>query len=53
MAGKEFPLLQKIQSFFGVGNITVTNNENRNIVRYVVTSIKDINNVIIPLPFGP
>ena len=40
--------MQKFQSFFGVGNISVTKNENRNSVRYVVTSIKDLNNAIIP-----
>lgn len=50
---KELPLLQKLKSYFGgVGNITVQNTENRNSATYSVSSIKDLNNVIIPLPFG-
>ena len=46
----EIPLLHKLKSFFGeVGNITIQNTENRSFASYSVSSIKDLNNVIIPL----
>ena len=42
---RELPLLVKIQTFFGVGKITIGNN---NTVHYHVSSILDLTNVIIP-----
>jgi len=39
------PLLEKIQAFFGVGNISIGNN---NSVTYYVSSVNDLINVIIP-----
>ncbi len=42
---KDLPLLEKIQAFFGVGNISIGNN---NAVLYYVPSILELTNVIIP-----
>lgn len=42
---KELPLLEKIQAFFGVGNISIGNN---NSVTYYVSSVNDLIEVIIP-----
>jgi len=42
---KDLPLLEKIQAFFGVGNISIGNN---NAVFYYVSSIQELTNVIIP-----
>ena len=48
----ELPLLLQLQQFFGgVGTISKSNTYNR--VIYSVSSIKDLTNNIIPLPFGP
>jgi hypothetical protein len=44
---KELPLLNQIKSFFkGAGNISI--NKIKNSASYTISSIKDINNVIIP-----
>ena len=42
---KDLPLLEKIQAFFGVGNISIGNN---NAVLYYVSSFLELTNVIIP-----
>lgn len=42
---RELPLLEKIQAFFGVGDISIGNN---NTVTYYVASIQALTNVIIP-----
>lgn len=42
---KELPLLEKIQAFFGVGDISIGNN---NTVTYYVASVPALTNVIIP-----
>lgn len=42
---KDLPLLEKIQSYFGVGNIHIGNN---NAVSYYVNNTQDLTNVIIP-----
>lgn len=42
---KDLPLLEKIQSFFGVGNISIGNN---NAVFYYVSSVQELTNVILP-----
>jgi hypothetical protein len=42
---KDLPLLEKIQSFFGVGKISIGNN---NAVFYYVSSVQELTNVIIP-----
>jgi hypothetical protein len=44
LKARDLPLLEKIQSFFGVGSIRA----NRNQFKYVVNSVQDIHNVIIP-----
>jgi NADH-ubiquinone oxidoreductase chain 6 len=44
LKARDLPLLEKIQSFFGVGSIKA----NRNQYKYVVNSVQDIHNVIIP-----
>jgi len=46
MHGRDRVLLSKVQSFFGVGNITVRSRDN--CVIYTVKSTKDITTVIIP-----
>lgn len=43
---KDEALLNQIKDFFGVGNIR--HNKSNNSVRYSVTKIKDLRNVIIP-----
>jgi LAGLIDADG endonuclease len=43
---KDYFLLKKIQTFFGVGNI-ITRNKKLSVI-YSVQSIKDINSIIIP-----
>jgi hypothetical protein len=43
---KDLPLLYKIKDFFGIGNIRIESS--KEVARYSVTSIKDLNNVIIP-----
>jgi len=43
---KDIALLKEIQSFFGVGNITIRKKDGS--VFYTVQSIKDLTNVIIP-----
>jgi hypothetical protein len=43
---KDIVLLKKIQSFFGVGNITIRKKDGA--IFYTVQSIKDLTNVIIP-----
>lgn len=42
---KDLPLLEKIQAFFGVGDISIGNN---NTVTYYVASVPALTNVIIP-----
>lgn len=42
---KDLPLLEKIQSYFGVGNIHIGNN---NVVSYYVSNVQDLTTVIIP-----
>lgn len=42
---RDLPLLEKIQTFFGVGNISIGNN---NTAIYYVASVQDLTNVIIP-----
>ena len=44
LKARDLPLLEKIQSFFGVGSIKA----NRNQYKYVVNSVQDIHSVIIP-----
>ena len=44
--GKDVALLQKINSFFGVGNITIRKRDNQ--VVYSVKSLKELHNVIVP-----
>lgn len=46
MHHKDIVLLKKIQSFFGVGNITIRKKDGA--IFYTVQSIKDLTNVIIP-----
>ncbi len=43
---KDYDLLVRIQTFFGVGNIIIDNNANA--VHYAVYSLTDLTNVIIP-----
>jgi len=46
---KDALILEKVHSFFGVGNLRIQKNKGRNSVAiYCVESIKDLNNVIIP-----
>ena len=42
---KDLPLLEKIQSYFGIGNISIGNN---NAVSYYVSSVQELTNVILP-----
>ena len=43
---KDTALLRRIHSFFGVG--TIREREDRNVITYTVSSVRDITNVIIP-----
>jgi hypothetical protein len=45
---RDIYILNNIQKFFKVGNITIRNQSDKSSIIYSVQSIKDINNVIIP-----